>query len=1037
VNRSWIGTLLAALAGRRVAMAALSVTLLILAGASLTRMPLQLLPEIRYPQVRIISDIPGQTSGVIEESVNEPIEAALGGVPGIVKIESRSGDGRSYIDLFFSPGYDLDRVLRDVTQAVQRAQAQIPAGFPDPRVFAVATTEEPALQFAFGSPELPVPEIRQRLRTTVLPRLRAVRGVEAVYLSREEIPELVLEVDPGAQMALGISLAQMESAILRATAPPAASAMRTPGFEGISVLGDSGWDPTRLSAHPIAGTVTLGDLARVHRDASEERVYTRLNGNPAVLVTVHRSTRAHATRVARESIQIVEDLVGAGALDGLEATLLFDDSVVTRSAVRSVVTAALGGAILAMLLLLLALRHRRHTPLVAAVVGVSLAASVVVLQGMGQSLNLLTLAGLLLSVGLGLDYAIIYFDRLDRLPAGLPDPHLKAMEEVAIPLLGALLTTLAAVLPFLWVQGMVALLFRPLIWTVAVAAVFSFLFAVLLLPVFTRVRPELNDGAEGGAASMAGAANLRPTRPDLTRRPMLTWAVVVGVVVAMGVTGRMLSFEVLPVVDDGFVEARLTHPAGISLEDLDVIARAGEDALGAIPGTEALFTTVGGYFRDGLPAFRPGQIDYTARLLLGSGGTPASNTWAQDARRALQGLGVPGLRVSVTPPRIRGVQTRLAEADLIVVLSPDDGNLVGLAEVETRVVEALRTVPGLTDGSRMRGGVSPRWLGEPDPTRLAQYEVTLDEMVRTLEYGLEGRVLRTRMQGGEPLQLRARYDRGQAGGGHQLAGLPVVAPGGMVPMGELARFRLVEEPTHIERREGRRVVRVSAGLTPDGPGPGVVGRNVEIALQQAGLPSNLQWWLEGDLEALAETRSTFTQAMVLALVLVLTLLIVQYGSVGLAAAGLVTIPLSGLGALLLLGVLGRPLDAMVLAGLLIAVGIVANNVILVLSEAQARVRAGVEAAEAAAEAGVTVEGALAVAARNRMRPITLTVLSTVLGMSPLLFGGSQVFGLLQPLAIALTGSLLISIPLAVILLPGVAAALVRLERRVGVGAGAG
>lgn len=1010
-------------------MAALSITLLLLAGVSLTRMPLQLLPEIRYPQIRVISDIPGQTSGVIEESVNEPIEAALGGVPGIVKIESRSGDGRSYIDLFFSPGYDLDRALRDVTQAVQRAQAQIPSGFPDPRVFAVSTTEEPALQFAFGSSTLPVAEIRQRLRTTVIPRLRSIKGVEAVYIAREEIPELVLEVDPSVQMALGLSLQNMESAVLRATAPPSASAMRTPQFEGISVLGDGGWDPARLATQPIpVGTsgagVLLGELARIHRDASEERVYTRLNGNPAVLVTVHRSTRAHSTRVADEAIRVVEELVGAGALDGLEATLLFDDSVVTRSAVRSVLTAAFGGALLAILLLLMALRQRRHTPLVAAVVGISLAASVIVLQATGQTLNLLTLAGLLLSVGLGLDYAIIYFDRLDRLAPSTPSPHIRAMEEVAPPLLGALLTTLAAVLPFLWVQGMVALLFRPLIWTVAIAAIFSFLFALLLLPVFTRAVPHAGPAPEAVPPAPSGPRNVfgRHALPDLTRRPIISWGVVAVLAIGIVGIGRALSFEVLPVVDDGFVEARLTHPAGIPLEALDALARRGEERLSGVAGTDALFTTVGGYFRDGLPAFRPGQIDFTVRVALGEGGARSSNDWAADARRALQGLQIPGLRISVTPPRIRGVQTSLAEADLIVVLSPDDGNLVGLAEIETRVVEALRGIPGLTDGSRMRGGVSPRWLGEPDLPRLAQYGVTLDEMVRTLEYGLEGRVLRQRMMNGEPLQLRARYDRAQAGGGHQLDGLPVFTPNGTVPLGALAQFRLVEEPTHIERREGRRVVRISAGLEPDGPGPAVVGRAVEAALLSAGLPTNIQWWLEGDLEALAETRSTFTQAIALALVLVLTLLIVQYSSVGLALAGLVAIPLSGLGALLLLWLLGRPLDAMVLAGLLISIGIVANNVILVLSEARSR---------AANDPHLDLDGALAAAARDRLRPITLTVLSTVLGMSPLLLGGSQVFGLLQPLAIALTGSLLISVPLAVLLLPGIAGSLARIEARIG------
>jgi multidrug efflux pump subunit AcrB len=1005
---------LAAISERRLAAGAVVAATLILAVTALVRMPLQLLPEIRYPQVRIISDIPGQASRVIEESVNEPIEAALQGVPGIVRLESRSGDGRSYLDLFFEPGYSLDRALQDVTQSVQRARNQIPPDYPEPRIFAVTTMEDPSIQIAVGSSILAVPEIRRRVRGSLLPRLRAIPGVEAVHLGREEVPELVVDVDPHRQSAAGVELAALEQALLLATEPPAGGTMRTRGFEGVAVLGESGWSPESLARVPVpvAGgdrTVPLGTIATLRRAPSEESLKTRLDGAPAVLVSVHRSPRGHALRVSRQVEEVLADLGDGPIFEGLEATLLFDDAVVTRSAVLSVVTAAVGGAVLAILLLFVALNARRYTPLVAMVVGVSLAATVVTLGLMGQTLNLLTLAGLLLSVGLGLDYAIIYFDRLDRVDPGSDAPHVRAMVDVAGPLLGALLTTLAAIFPFLLVQGLVALLFRPLIWTVAVAGVFSFLFALVLLPVFARREGE---GGGGWAATEEDAPP--PRLVARMRSPLAAWglAAVLALILVLG--GRALPFEVLPVVDDGFVEARITHPSGITLADMDDLARRAEAALLEQEGTGGLFVTVGGYFREGLPAFRPGTSDFLVRVDT-DGAKISSEEWAAQARRTLAGLGVPGLRVSVTPPRIRGVQTRLADADLIVVLARDDGDLLALAELENDVVERLREVSGLIGVQRLRAGVSPRWMGQPRYDRMAALDLAPQELNRVLAYSLEGRVLRQRMEAGEPLALRVRYDRRLAGGPEHLAGATILSPnGGQVHLGDVVDFRLVEEPTHIERREGRRVVRVGAQFDPSGPGPGAVASSVERALAGADLPSGTTWWLEGEVETLQETRRTFGVALALALVLVLTLLLVQYGSLAFATAGLLSIPLSGAGAVLLLAVLGRPLDGMVLAGLLIAVGIVANNVILVLSRAQEW---------SGEEASRTVSDGLAVAARERLRPITLTVLSTVLGMSPLLLGGIEVFGLLQPLAIALTGALLFSIPLAYILLPGLAAAL--------------
>ncbi len=1008
-----LARLLQAAAARRLALGALMVVIGVVATLSVLRMPVQLLPEIRYPQIRIISDLPGQTARVVEESVNEPIEAALAAVPGIVRLESRSGDGRSYLDLFFPPGSDLDRALNDVTQAVQRARSQIPASFPEPRVFAVSTLQEPALEIAVGSASLDVPEIRQRLRGTLLPRLRAIPGVEAVYMGREEIPEVAVDVDPGRQVAAGVLLADLEAVLLEAARPPLSSPLRAPGFEGVGVLGVDGWSPEWLAAQPVparqgAVRLPIGSLATVSRGSSEERLFTRLDGAPSVLVSVHRAPTGHALRLAREVREVLDELEGSGLFADLDATILFDDAVVTRSAVRSTVTAILGGSLLAVLLLLVGLRQRRYAPLVAVVVGVSLAAALVALAAAGQTMNLLTLAGLLLSVGLGLDYAIIYFARLDRADPAQESPHLRAMEEVAGPLLGALLTTLAAVLPFLLVEGMVALLFRPLIWTVVAAGIFSFLFAVLILPAFARRTRVAPSQAPPGAI-----LRHRFLAPFRTTLGAVGASVGLAIVLVWGM--RSLPFEVLPVVDDGFVDVRIVHPSGIPLSGMDAIARSVEEALRGVKGTEALSTTVGGYFREGLPAFRPASTDFMVRVDIGGTGV-TSQEWAGEARRVVADLGFPGLQVTVTPPRIRGVQTRLADDDLIVVLSRDDGDLLELAELEAPVMERLREVPGLTGIRRLRGGASPRWQGIPRAERLVAVGLGPAELERAMAYALEGRVIAQRMDGGEPLALRVRYDRREAGGPDALSGVPILAGGaGAIRLSDVVEFQLVEEPTHIERREGNRVVRVAGQLDPAGPGAGAVARSVRESLRGAELPDGTRWWLEGEIDALQETSRTFGLSLGLALVLVLAVLSIQYGSIAFALAGVLTIPLSAAGAVALLALLGRPLDGMVLAGLLIAVGIVANNVILVLSEAA---RSGALSAR-----GLPAREALARAADSRLRPITLTVLSTSLGMSPLLLGGVEVFGLLQPLAIALIGSLLLSIPVACLILPGVAGGL--------------
>ncbi|MFU8849056.1 MAG: efflux RND transporter permease subunit [Opitutales bacterium] len=1003
----------------RLAVGAVAAAITILAAISLARMPLQLLPEVRYPQIRVISDLPGQTSAVIEANINEPLESALGGLPGLRRMESRSGDGRSYLDLFFEPGYDMDRGLRDVTQATQRARSSMPPDFPEPRVFEVATSVEPVIQYAFGSGTHTAAELRQRLRSTLLPRLRAIEGVDMVFIGREEDPELIVEVDPWKQMAFGVPLEALEGCLVEAIAPPIAGQLLTSSFEGVGVLGEAVWDADRLlerTVHPRERTditLPLTSFAQAYRAPSETSLRTRLNGDPAVLLTIHRSPRAQSLRMAAKIRAAVDNVMGQSAFADVEATLLFDDSVITSGAVRSVLVAAIVGSLLAMGLVFFALRQGRKVLLVGLVILTSLASATLALAAMGMSLNLLTLAGLLISVGLGLDYAIIYFDRLDRLQEAREGrAAAQAMVDVAKPLLGALLTTVAAIAPFLLVEGLVAQLFHPLILTVILSSVFAYLSALFILPTF----------ADWGKTRQSRMPDSKKTEPwsglfwRTSQRGWVAWPVSLLLLGGMLFLGRALPFEVLPTVDDGFVNVRIVHPVGIPPDAMDSLTRRAELALLEVEGTDELFTTVGGYFREGLPAFRPATANFMVRVDTREGEF-SSAQWANEARGALQGLDVPALNTRFSLPRIRGVRTRLSESDIEVILTRPDGDLLALAETEILVENALGKIYGLTDVERLRSGVSPRWRVMPNYSDLSHYGVSTADLNQAVTYTMEGTVLGQRMEKGDPLALRVRFDRREAGGPQHLERVRVpAAHGSWVQLADLADFQLIEEPTHIERRENQRVVRLGAQLDPLGPGPRRVVAEVERILSGLDFPETVSWWLEGEIEALEETRRTFTGALALALLIVLLILLVQYGSFRWALAGWITIPLSGFGAVALLALMGQALDAMVLAGLLISVGIVANSMILVLSEAQWR---------QASHTSEPLSKALAYASKTRMRPILLTVASTSLGMSPLLFGGSEVFGLLQPLAVALTGSLLFSVPVACLVLPGILRSLVR------------
>jgi len=887
----------------------------------------------------------------------------------------------------------------------------MPADFPAPRVFEVATSVEPVMQYAFGASTLTAAELRQRLRSTILPRLRAIDGVDMVFIGREENPELVVEIDPLKFLSHSVPLAAVERTLFEATAPPVAGRVLTSSFEGMGVVGEAVWDADRLlerTLHPQGRTdiaMPLASFAQSYRAPSETSLRTRLNGDPAVLLTIHRSPHAQSLRMAAEVRKVVDSVMSRSAFADIEATLLFDDSIVTAGAVRSVLVAAVIGSLLAMTLVFFALRQGQRVLLVGVVILTSLGCASLALAAMGMTLNLLTLAGLLISVGLGLDYAIIYFDRLDRLGSHTDGLEAQAMVDVAGPLLGALLTTVAAVAPFLFVQGLVAQLFQPLILTVILSSIFAYLAALLILPAFAGLGQQRQEKPNNPSPAPWNGRIWRTSQ-----HAWVTWPTCAVLLAGMLVLGRALPFEVLPTVDDGFVDIRLVHPAGLPPDAMDAITLRAEQELLELDGTRGLFITVGGYFREGLPAFRPATANFMVRVDTRGGDRPSAK-WAEGARRAIEALDIPSLSARFELPRIRGVRTQLSDSDIEVVLTRSDGNLLALADTEVLVEQALREVSGLADVQRLRGGVSPRWRVEPRYHELTRYGVDTADLNKAIAYTMEGVVLRERMERGDPLALRLRFDRRMSGGPQHLEQVRLPTQNGAwVHLADVADFQLIEEPTHIERRENQRVVRLGGQLTPTGPGAGKVAAEVERVLANLDLPDDVSWWLEGEIETVEETRRTFTAALALAMVIVFMILLVQYGSFRWALSAWIAIPLCGFGAVALLALMGQALDAMVLAGLLISVGIVANSMILVLSEAQWRLKK---------EGNESLIEAISYASRARLRPILLTVASTTLGMSPLLIGGSEVFGLLQPLAIALTGSLLISVPIACLLLPGI------------------
>ena len=983
---------------RRGAVLTLVLTLVVAGVLAATTMPVQLLPRIDYAQVRVIADLPGQSAEAIEVSLNAPLEEALAGVRGLRAMQSRSGDERSYIELFLQDGHDPQLALQEAMAAVQQASTQLPADMPLPRIFPVSTADEPALIVALRDGDLPPWALRERLRADLLPALRGVRGVAAIHVGRTEAREVHVDLDPQALALAGISATEVLALLRAEVGPPVHSTLRDRTIEVLGRHGAVQPDAARLRALPLPladGTrLLLQALAEVQPEAlSESRLPSRLDGRPAVLLEVIRDPGARSHDVAAA----VSDQLSRWEARGEDraAVVLHDDAFLTEAALRGLASAAFAGGLLASLLLLLALRSAGHLPAVLLLLPGTLAFAVILLSWMGLGLDLMTLTGLLFTIGLGLDYLVIFADRLQREreretgPDGAAAPEERAFAAVAGPLLGALLTTLAAVLPFLLVRGPVAQLFAPMILSVVAASVASFLLAMLVLPAWggsgaarTRAPTDVAPGGTARALRTGTGALLLLLTP-------------VGLVVLALVTPS----DLLPAVDDGLVRVRLNVPAGQPLDEVDRAARQLERRLMALPDTEHVHTTVGGYVREGGASYRPGEINCFVRVTRRPDGEGAA-AWVARARAAVDELELLHARTRWELPRIRGVRTSLEDDDVVLVLSHTDGDLGALREAAESLRQALADVEGLGRFSLSRDGIGTRVVIEPREEALVAAGVAGGELRAVLRLAMEGETVGRWVERGEPRTLRVRFQRDAAGRSTDLDTLPILAADtSVVGLGSLVDATWREEALHIERDEGLRVQRLRASRDGTASADATL-RALERALDEAELDGSISLRVDGEISAVRDAMRTLLGALLLCILGVLVVLHLQYGWLRAAFAAVLMLPLSAAGALALTSLLGQPMGGLLLAGLLVAFGIIANGAILILSEAVEL--AGHDRPH---------RGQVREAASSRLRPIVLTVLTTCLGLSPLLVVGGGVSDLLQPLALAVIGALLLSVPL--------------------------
>jgi len=1010
---------------RPIGSVALASVIVVLGLFFVRRLPLDLLPEIVYPQLRVGLSYPGVAPEVLEEQVTKVLEASLATTENLVRMESETAEGRVSVSLYFNYDTDINFALQDASKNLDRARGRLPRDADPPGISKFDPSQSPVYEVAFRSPTRDLVSLRDWVDLRLRPQLLSVPGIASVDVSGGMVREVQVTLDQERLRHYNLTISTILNALRNENQNVAVGNVRSPTFE---IVGKTEGkfrtvDEIRQIQLRVPGSdarVPLSEIATVEDTHREQRLWARLDGVPAVKLSVRKQPDANTVIVAEGVARRLEQLTANRFLPAdIEFETLTDQSFFVRNAVRGVRDAALLGAGLAMLVVLLFLGSVRKT----FVIGLSIPLAILAtffMMGMGDlTLNIMSLGGMALAVGMLVDSSIVMLENIFRHRSiGETDPDeaaRKGASEVTSALFASTLTNLAAVVPFLLITGLAALIFREMILTISFGIVASLATALTVVPMlsaqFAKVR--FSSGLERSRLVRGFDARLKTVTAGYRRliertlrHPRIVLATAFGLLALAVVSTRGLGNVFLPQVDDGQVGAYVGMPAGVAAEQTNAVTERIEGVVRTMPYVQHVFTTAGGFLFGSSTAERAGRGSLDIMLVPASERPrTTAGQWVAQLQARLDSLTVPGARIMARPPRLRGLRTNFSGSD--VALNVMGEELPELDRIGRDLMLLIADVPGLEGVQQSTEEASPELRIVVDRQRAADLGLSTADVGQTVRTAVDGTLATRFTDGNNEYDVRVRLPRDQFTTPDAL-NMVALFPGTSQPvyLRDVATVTQAAGPTTILRTDQTRRLRVTGSVNTEVSTISKVNDGIRARLPQLDLPDGYSVIVAGEEEAIRENQRNLTIVIVLAVFLVLVVLAVQYESLTDPLVIMISVPLALIGVGLALRLTGTPLSAPVLLGVILLAGIVVNNGVLL-----------VQYARLAAERGLDIRAAVAEAGTIRLRPILMTTLTTVLAMLPLAVGIGEGTEMMQPLAIVVVGGLTASTLLTLVVLP--------------------
>ena len=1006
---------------RPAAVLVVTAAVVLLGVLALVRLKVNLLPDITYPLIKVYVRWPGATPDQIEENIARIVERPMASLDGLDYLQGSYTDGMYTLFAYFQDDVNRDVAYQDVLAKMQLVRQKLPIDIVEPQILKADPSQLPVMDLAISSTSMTPVQLRTWAEQELQDRFIALDGTAGADVAGGLEREIQVQLNAQRMQALQLPLSELRRR-LQDENVDVAGGLVTVGPREFSVRTRARYQtPAQIGQLLLRPTtdgrgIRLADVATVSDRWQRQRVITRFSGEEVVRLSIFKQVAANTVEVADRVRQTMATLKPE-LPEGTTINVIYDQSRYIEASVNGVRDAALIAAILVVLATTVFLSGWRRVVTVVLTLPVTLLGTFLVMEAAGYSINIFSLGGLVIAIGLVLDDCVVVIENITRHQhegAASEVMFAAATEEVAGAVVGSSLTFLALFLPFLLVPGLVSLLFHELIVTVATAIAFSFVVALTLTPVLMRLLfravPSGTSVSNGDRRSEYLLARVQDAYEVVLDRVLAhRWATLIGTAVLLGaglLLIKQLGSEFLPEMDDGLVTIKVRMPTGASVEETAHVTEQVASYCRELSGVEGVYSLVGGrvvgLVTTGYSNEGEANLQLVPRHARGMS-TKRFVAWLTPLIQ--QNIKAPGARLKVMHTKMKGIRS-MGDFDVEVeIYGPANDSVAALSQVAQGIAKEVRTVPGLTALDVSIDVAKPSYDVIVDHDRASAQGISGAQLAAALRTFVDGDVPSQFESDGYYYPIRILVPEIDLADRAALERLPLLTTStGTVLLGSVARIVSTVSPTQIDRKDQRRVVKVTGMAV--GRSVGQVTGEARRRVAALQLPSGYTIKYGGQAEAMRQTYLELAIILLLAMFLAYVVLVVEFSTLSLPLMIVLRVPMSIIGMAIALYAAHTAIGITVLIGIIIMAGNEINHGVVLLEFVRQK----------RAE-GASHEVALRSACRTRLRPILMTLLVGVLGLLPLALGVGDGTEVLQPMAIAVTGGLIFSLPLTLLVLP--------------------